>query len=108
MLLKLRIPVMVGVPYYFVDPTAPPGTAPKWVRLLSFKIENGRFEYDMESSEKHRIVGTLRSCERLELFEEGWVTPAIPVILHDKKKDGLAPDFMFAVPSQFKIEHRSR
>ena len=106
--LKLRVAIKIGVPYYFVDPTAPPSTAFKWLKLLSFSVLNGRLEWDMLTSCGTRITGTLRGQQRLPLCQGSWVCPSIPLTLHDKQEEGLAPDFIFNVPSEYKIDHRGR
>jgi hypothetical protein len=106
--IKLKVALKVGVPYYLIDQTAPPATAWKWVKLLSFVASNGRLEWDMVTSGNHRITGTLRGKQRLPFWPEAWICPSIPFTLHDKQADGLAPDFIFSVPSHYKIDYRGR
>lgn len=105
---KLRVAIKLDTRYYFVDPTAPPTAALKWVKLVSFSVVNGRLEWDMVTSENHCITGTLRGQQSLPLWAESWICPSIPLTLHDKQADGLAPDFIFNVPSQFKLDYKGR
>lgn len=106
MLIKLKVPVKVGVKYFLVDPTAPQGTAHKSVTLLSFRVDKGRLEWDMVTSDNHRLAGTLRAPQRLPFFPGAWVTPSIPLTLHDKQSEGLAMDMIFNVPSHFRVDYR--
>lgn len=108
MLIKLKVAIKVGIPYYFVDPTAPPATAFKWVKLLGFSVVNGRLEWDMLTSGNHRIAGTLRTRGSIPFWPGSWVCPNIPVTLHDKQEEGLALDFIFLIPSEYKIDYRGR
>ena len=108
MLIKLKVAIKVGVPYYFVDPTAPQAAALKSIKLLDFSVKDGRLEWEIMTSCGTRIVGTLRSQQRLPFWPDSWVCPSIPVVLHDKQADGLALDFIFNVPSQYRIDYKGR
>lgn len=103
MLKKLRLPLEVGEKAYFVTPMNKPGDVLPYVVLESYSVKDGRIEWLMKTDKGQFINGRIRDQQPNPLYKDASITLAIPVTLHAKSR-GLAPDFIFAVPSMVNIQ----
>jgi hypothetical protein len=103
---KIRLPVAANDVLTLVPMN---GAQAKHIKLVKFKLDNNRIEWEFRSLERHVICSANdpRLAVRLPYFnEETWICLSLPICIH-VGSDGLKADFIVNVPSSVKVQRNA-
>jgi len=98
---KLRQRLEIGRPIYLVNSLKSNQDISKSLQLEDFSCSVDQINWTVRCGNGQLISGGIRSKHELPFFDGGWISLAVPVKLHLRRRRFFAPDFIIGMPESY-------